>query len=54
MVKIIIIDKTFRHLGLSFRQVQECIDKETAIATRDKILANARDYGADVKVIIKI
>lgn len=53
MIKIIIIDKTFRHLGCSFREEIKCVDIEIARAMRKDILRKARDYGAIVKVVIE-
>ncbi len=53
MIKVIIIDKTFRHLGLSVRDEIECENIEIAFEKRDKILKMAREYGAVVKVVIQ-
>lgn len=53
MIKLIIIDKTFRHLGLPTRQEYDCTDLHEAILKRDRILQSARDYGAKIKIIIK-
>lgn len=52
MIKLVVIDKTLRHLGLTWRKTLILDDMDRAIKLRDDILSKARDYGSHPTVVI--